>query len=117
VNLSNVSVNVNARDVTYNSKCKDAPAVGTVGVGSKEDNMNPMKIISLGMTFYNLNKGLADDGKKIVDEGMDIIQALSIALKDGKVTNSEKQAITKEIKEFSKVSIKAIESITIPESD
>ena len=36
--------------------------------------MNPMKIISLGMTFYNLNKGLADDGKKIVDEGMDIIQ-------------------------------------------
>ena len=117
MNLSNVSVNVNARDVTYNSKCKDAPAVGTVGVGSKEDNMNPMKIISLGMTFYNLNKGLADDGKKIVDEGMDIIQALSIALKDGKVTNSEKQAITKEIKEFSKVSIKAIESITIPESD
>jgi len=117
VNLSNVSVNVNARDVTYNSKCKDAPAVGTVGVGSKEDNMNPMKIISLGMTFYNLNKGLADDGKKIVDEGMDIIQAISVALKDGKVTNSEKQAITKEIKEFSKVSIKAIESITIPESD
>ena len=117
MNLSNVSVNVNAKDVTYNSKCKDAPAVGTVGVGSKEDNMNPMKIISLGMTFYNLNKGLADDGKKIVDEGMDIIQALSIALKDGKVTNSEKQAITKEIKEFSKVSIKAIESITIPESD
>ena len=48
---------------------------------------------------------------------MDIIQAISIALKDGKVTNSEKQAITKEIKEFSKVSIKAIENITIPESD
>ena len=117
MNLSNVSVNVNAKDVTYNSKCKDAPAVGTVGVGSKEDNMNPMKIISLGMTFYNLNKGLADDGKKIVDEGMDIIQAISVALKDGKVTNSEKHAITKEIKEFSKVSIKAIESITIPESD
>ena len=91
--------------------------MGTAGAVSKEDNMNPMKIISLGMTFYNLNKGLADDGKKIVDEGMDIIQALSIALKDGKVTNSEKQAITKEIKEFSKVSIKAIESITIPESD
>jgi hypothetical protein len=105
------------KDATYSSKCKDAPAVGTAGVESKEDKMNPMKIISLGMTFYNLNKGLADDGKKIVDEGMDIIQAISVALKDGKVTNSEKQAITKEIKEFSKVSIKAIESITIPESD
>ena len=77
--------------------------------------MNPMKIISLGLTFYNLNKGLADDGKKIVDEGMDIIQAISIALKDGKITNEEKNAITKEIKDFSKASIKAIDKITIPE--
>ena len=76
-----------------------------------------MKIISLGMTFYNLNKGLADDGKVIVDEGMDIIQEISIALKDGKVTNSEKAKIVKEIKEFSKVSIKAIEKITLLESD
>ena len=79
--------------------------------------MNPMKIISLGLTFYNLNKGLADDGKKIVDEGMDIIQEISIALKDGKVTNYEKAKIVKEIKEFSKVSIKAIEKITLLESD
>ena len=79
--------------------------------------MNPMKIISLGLTFYNLNKGLADDGKNIVDEGMDIIQEISIALKDGKVTNSEKAKIVKEIKEFSKVSIKAIEKITLLESD
>ena len=89
----------------------------TAGVESKEKTMNPMKIISLGMTFYNINKGIGNDGKKILDEGMDIIQAISIALKDGKVTNSEKHAITKEIKEFSKASIKAIESITIPESD
>lgn len=79
--------------------------------------MNPMKIISLGMTFYNINKGIGNDGKKILDEGMDIIQAISIALKDGKITNSEKHTITKEIKEFSKVSIKAIEKLTIPESD
>ena len=91
--------------------------VETVGVGSKEEIMYPMKIISLGLTFYNLNKGLADDGKKIVDEGMDIIQEISIALKDGKVTNSEKAKIVKEIKEFSKVSIKAIEKITLLESD
>tara|TARA_R110000824_G_scaffold122567_1_gene279849 strand:+ start:166 stop:405 length:240 start_codon:yes stop_codon:yes gene_type:complete len=79
--------------------------------------MNPMKIISLGMTFYNINKGIGNDGKKILDEGMDIIQAISIALKDGKVTNSEKAKIVKEIKEFSKVSIKAIEKITLLESD
>ena len=74
--------------------------------------MNPMKIISIGLTFYNLNKGLADDGKKIVDEGMDIIQEISIALKDGKVTNSEQAKIVKEIKDFSKDSIKAIDKIT-----
>ena len=117
MNLSNVSVSASVTDAKYNSKCKDVPAVETAGVVSKEDNMNPMKIISLGMTFYNLNKGLADDGKIIVDEGMDIIQAISVALKDGKVTNTEKHAITKEIKEFSKASIKAIENITIPESD
>ena len=48
---------------------------------------------------------------------MDIIKEISIALKDGKVTNSEKAKIVKEIKEFSKVSIKAIEKITLLESD
>jgi len=79
--------------------------------------MNPMKIISLGMTFYNINKGIGNDGKKILDEGMDVIQEISIALKDGKVTNSEKAKIVKEIKEFSKVSIKAIEKITLLDSN
>ena len=93
------------------------PCGGNCGCGNQEKTMNPMKIISLGMTFYNINKGIGNDGKKILDEGMDIIQAISIALKDGKITNSEKHTITKEIKEFSKVSIKAIEKLTIPESD
>ena len=74
-----------------------------------------MKIISLGLTFYNLNKGLADDGKVIVDEGMDIIQSISASLKDGKITNEEKNQIVKEIKDFSKVSIVAIEKLSIPE--
>ena len=74
-----------------------------------------MKIISLGLTFYNLNKGLADDGKVIVDEGMDIIQSISASLKDGKITNEEKNQSVKEIKDFSKVSIEAIEKLSIPE--
>jgi len=60
-------------------------------------------------------KGLADDGKKIVDEGMDIIQSISASLKDGKITNEEKNQIVKEIKDFSKVSIEAIEKLSIPE--
>ena len=77
--------------------------------------MNPMKIISLGMTFYNLNKGLGDDSKAVIDEGMDVLQTISAALKDNKVTNAEKKAIVKEIKEFSKVATDAIDKIVIPE--
>ena len=82
---------------------------------SKEDRMNPMKIISLGLTFYNLNKGLAGEGKIIMDEGMDVLQSISDALKDNKITNAEKKVILKEIREFSKASIKAINSIELPD--
>tara|TARA_R110002110_G_scaffold160912_1_gene359450 strand:- start:410 stop:643 length:234 start_codon:yes stop_codon:yes gene_type:complete len=77
--------------------------------------MNPMKIISLGLTFYNLNKGLAGEGKVVVGEGMDVLRTIGDALKDKKITKAEKKAIVKEIREFSKVSIKAIDSIAIPE--
>ena len=77
--------------------------------------MNIFKIISLGMAFYNLNKGLATDGKDIMDEGIDVLQTISAALKDNKVTNAEKKAIVKEIKEFSKVATDAIDNIVIPE--
>jgi folate-dependent phosphoribosylglycinamide formyltransferase PurN len=77
--------------------------------------MNPMKIISLGMTFYNLNKGLADDGKVIIDEGMDVLQAISNALKDKKVTTTEKKFIVKEIREFTKAATGAIDKLVIPE--
>jgi len=77
--------------------------------------MNPMKIFSLGMTFYNLNKGLADDGKVVVDEGMDVLKAISTALKDNRVTNEEKKIIVKEIREFSKAAIGAIDKLVIPD--
>jgi folate-dependent phosphoribosylglycinamide formyltransferase PurN len=77
--------------------------------------MNPMKIISLGMMFYNLNKGLADDGKVIVDEGIDVLRTISAALKDQKVTNAEKAAIVKELREFTKVATGAIDRLVIPE--
>ena len=77
--------------------------------------MNPMKIISLGMVFYNLNKGLADDSKAVVDEWMDVLKAISAALKDKKVTNAEKKAIVKEIREFTKAATGAIDRLVIPE--
>ena len=77
--------------------------------------MNIVKIFTLGMTFYNLNKGMAEDGKKIMEEGMDVLEVISASLKDNTITNDEKKAIVKEIKEFSKVAIAAIDNITIPE--
>mgnify|MGYP003141816881 CR=1 FL=1 len=77
--------------------------------------MNIFKIMSLGMTFYNLNKGIANDGKAIMDEGVDVLQVISAALKDNKVTNAEKKAIVKEIREFSKAAIDAVDNLTIPE--
>ncbi len=77
--------------------------------------MNIMKIITMGMTFYNLNKGLAGDGKKIMDEGTDVLQTISAALKDGKITNAEKEVIVSEIEQFAGATIDAIEKITIPE--
>ena len=77
--------------------------------------MNIFKILSLGMAFYSLNKGLANDGKVIMDEGVDVLQTISEALKDIVVTNAEKKAIIKEIREFSKAAMDAIDNITIPE--
>ena len=77
--------------------------------------MNIFKILSLGMTFYNLNKGMANDGKKIMDEGMVVLQIISAALKDNKVTNAEKKAIVKEIREFSKAATDAVDNLVIPE--
>ncbi len=67
------------------------------------------------MTFYNLNKGLAEDGKAVIDEGMDVLQVISLSLKDNKITNAEKKLIVKEIREFSKAAIKAVDNIVIPE--
>ena len=77
--------------------------------------MNIFKFINLGMTFYNLNKGLAEDGKAVIDEGMDVLQVISLSLKDNKITNAEKKLIVKEIREFSKAAIKAVDNIVIPE--
>ena len=48
-------------------------------------------------------------------EGMDVINTMSIAMKDGKITMAEKKALVKEIREFSKASIKMLDNITIPD--
>ena len=77
--------------------------------------MNPLAMINLAITFMQLNKGQSAEGKKIVKEGMDVIQTLGKALKDKKITMAEKKALVKELKEFSKTTIDAIDKLVIPE--
>ena len=57
--------------------------------------MNIFKILTLGMTFYNLNKGMAEDGKKIMEECMDVLEVISASLKDNSITNAEKKPAVK----------------------
>ena len=74
-----------------------------------------MNLIYIVLLWIKLNSGLQGDTKAIMKEGMDVINSLSIAFKDGKITNAEKKALVKELREFTKVSIKLIDDITIPE--
>ena len=77
--------------------------------------MNPIALISLAITFLQLNKGQTADGKKIIKEATDVVQTLGAALKDKKITMAEKKALVKELKEFSDTTIKALDSLIIPE--
>ena len=77
--------------------------------------MNPMAMLSLAITFMQLNAGQTAEGKKILKEGMDVIQTLGKALKDKKVTMAEKKALVKELREFSKATIDAVDKLIIPE--
>ena len=77
--------------------------------------MNPLAMINLAITFMQLNKGQSAEGKKIVKEGMDVIKTLGEALKDKKITMAEKKALVKELREFSKTTINAVDKLIIPE--
>ncbi len=74
-----------------------------------------MNIVSLIITFVRLNSGQSVQGKKVLKDGMDVIKALGIALKDQRISVAEKKVIVKELKEFSASAIKLIDSIVIPE--
>ena len=65
--------------------------------------------------MFNLNRGVSQQGKQVVKEGLDVIKAISLALKDKKITKKEKTVIVAEIQQFSKVAIKMVDSIVIPE--
>ena len=77
--------------------------------------MNPMAMLSLAITFMQLNAGQTAEGKKILKEGMDVIQTLGEAFKDKKITMAEKKALVKELREFSKATIDALDKLVIPE--
>ena len=77
--------------------------------------MNPLAMINLAITFIQLNKGQTAHGKQIIKEAMDVVQSLGKALKDKKITMAEKKELVKELKEFSTTTIKALDSLIIPE--
>ena len=77
--------------------------------------MNPFILLNLAITFMQLNMGQTAEGKKIIKEAMDVVQSLGNALKDKKITMAEKKALVKELREFSKTTINALDKLIIPE--
>ena len=78
--------------------------------------MKMTNIISLTFLYFKLNSSkLHGQPQAVLREGMEVIEALSNALNDGRITMAEKKVLVKELRDFSKVSIKLIEDITIPE--
>ena len=77
--------------------------------------MNPFILLNLAITFMQLNMGQTAHGKQILKEAMDVVQSLGNAMKDKKITMVEKKALVKELREFSKTTIKALDDLIIPE--
>ena len=77
--------------------------------------MNPFILLNLAITFMQLNMGQTVAGKAIIKEAMDVVQSLGNAMKDKKITMAEKKALVKELREFSRTTIKALDDIIIPE--
>ena len=74
-----------------------------------------IRILTLGIQFFMLNSGQSKSGKSVLKEGMDVITAIGKSMKDNKITNAEKKAVVKEIKEFSKAATDLLDSLVIPE--
>jgi len=77
--------------------------------------MNPFILLNLAITFMQLNMGQTVAGKAIIKEAMNVVQSLGNAMKDKKITMEEKKALVKELREFSRTTIKALDDIIIPE--
>ncbi len=68
------------------------------------------------ITFLAVNsiKGKAN-AKEVVKEGMDVILKIREVAGDKILTNADKDAVVKEIQEFSTAAIKLVDEIKIPE--
>ena len=77
--------------------------------------MNPMNLMMLAITFMQLNAGQSAEAKKIIKEALDVVQSLGHAMKDNKITMDEKKALVKELREFTKTAISALDKLIIPE--
>ena len=77
--------------------------------------MNPFVLLNLAITFMQLNSGQTAEGKKIIKEAMDVVQSLGKAMQDNKITMAEKRELVKELREFSKTTINALDKLVIPE--
>lgn len=73
-----------------------------------------IKLMNIAMLYFQLNAGASNDAKIVFKEGMDVIQTMTKAMKDNKITMAEKKALTKELREFSKAAIKLMDDIQIP---
>tara|TARA_R110000824_G_scaffold14552_4_gene61773 strand:- start:5976 stop:6209 length:234 start_codon:yes stop_codon:yes gene_type:complete len=76
--------------------------------------MNSSNLINLVLLYFKLNSGISNDARAVMKEGMDVINSLTKALKDNKITMEEKKVLVAELQEFSDVVIDLIDNITIP---
>ena len=77
--------------------------------------MNPIGLMNMAMLYFQMNMGSSAQAKIVLKEGMDVLSVLTKAMSDKKITNAEKKALSKELREFSKSAIKMLDDITLPE--
>ena len=77
--------------------------------------MTGINLIRLALMYFKMNMGTSKDAKIVLAEGMDVMNSLVAAMKDNKITNAEKKALAKELRQFSKAAITMLDNITLPE--
>ena len=76
---------------------------------------NNILMFMVSIMYFKMNMGTSKDAKIVLAEGMDVMNSLVAAMKDNKITNAEKKALAKELRQFSKAAITMLDNITLPE--